>query len=213
MLSLIERLQTYYAPFEGPARNLSTGIELEPAIVEGLIGARSVGEEMHRMFYTDRLLSSDVDFLCANKEKHHKNGPRKEKGSKSFIHFEGRSSGTWYDCGKVSRQARGFSHCLTKYPLAISTPDGKLYQPGSKAKFRNYLIEQAEAVMESPPCQATCIYDGMAIMRASSPAAKLGQYMSDHGWCKMQVKFLQVTAAGHRKGQGLIGCIKEFFCV
>ena len=36
---------------------------------------------------------------------------------------------------------------------------------------------------------------------------------SSTGWCKMQVKFLQVTAAGNREGQGLIGCIKEFCCV
>ena len=36
---------------------------------------------------------------------------------------------------------------------------------------------------------------------------------SSYGWCKMQVKFLQVTVAGHCEGQGLIGCIKEFCCV
>ena len=34
-----------------------------------------------------------------------------------------------------------------------------------------------------------------------------------YGWCKMQVKFLQVSAAGHRESQGLIGCIKEFCCL
>ena len=62
-MSLIEKLQTYYTPFEGPACSLLTGIELEPAIVDGLIGARSVGEEMYCMFYTDCLLSSEVDFL------------------------------------------------------------------------------------------------------------------------------------------------------
>eukprot|EP00112_Aurelia_sp_Birch-Aquarium-sp1_P017335 Seg4002.3 transcript_id=Seg4002.3/GoldUCD/mRNA.D3Y31 product="hypothetical protein" protein_id=Seg4002.3/GoldUCD/D3Y31 len=33
--------------------------------------------------------------------------------------------------------------------------------------------------MESPPCHATCIYDGMATIRASSPAVTWGQYMSD----------------------------------
>ena len=33
------------------------------------------------------------------------------------------------------------------------------------------------------------------------------------GLCKMQVKLLQVTAAGHREGTGLIGCTKEFCCV
>ena len=76
---------------------------------------------------------------------------------------------------KCHDKREAFSHCLTKYPLAISTPDSKLYQPGSKSKFTNYLIEQAEAVMESPSCQVTFIYDGMAIIRASSPAATLGQ--------------------------------------
>ena len=34
-----------------------------------------------------------------------------------------------------------------------------------------------------------------------------------YGCCKMQVKFLQATTAGHRKGQWLIGCTKEFCCV
>ena len=34
-----------------------------------------------------------------------------------------------------------------------------------------------------------------------------------NGWCKMQVKFLQVTVAGHSEGQWVIGCTKEFCCV
>ena len=94
---------------------------------------------------------------------------------------------------KCHDKRKAFSHCLTKYPLAISTPDGRLYQPGSKAKFRNYLIEQAEAIMESPPCHATCIYDGMATIRASSPAATWGQYMSD------QLKALTPPAGWYAK--------------
>eukprot|EP00112_Aurelia_sp_Birch-Aquarium-sp1_P017334 Seg4002.2 transcript_id=Seg4002.2/GoldUCD/mRNA.D3Y31 product="hypothetical protein" protein_id=Seg4002.2/GoldUCD/D3Y31 len=79
VLSLIERLKTYHTPFEGPTRNLSTGIELEPAIVEGLIGARSVGEEMHRMFYKDRLWSSEVDFFAPIKRSTIKTGLEKKK--------------------------------------------------------------------------------------------------------------------------------------
>ena len=78
----------------------------------------------------------------------------------------------------MSQQARGIFTLRNKVSSG-KTPDGRLYQPGSKSQFRNYLIEQAEAVMESPPCQVTCIYDGMAIIRASSPAATLGQYMYD----------------------------------
>ena len=61
-------------PFEGPARNLMTGIELKSTIVEGLIRARSVGEEMHCMFYTDHLLSSEVDFFAPIKRSTIKTG-------------------------------------------------------------------------------------------------------------------------------------------
>ena len=39
---------------------------------------------------------------------------------------------------------------------------------------------------------------------------KCGDAMLQNGLCKKQVKFLQVTAAGHREGQGLIGCTKDF---
>ena len=178
-VSLIEKLQTYYTPFEGLARNISTGIELEPAIVEGLIGARSVGEEMHRMFYTDRLLSSEVDFYAPIKRSTINTGlDKKEKAAKALSVLKEDRQALGIIMAKCHDNREAFSHCLTKYPLSISTPDGKLYQPGSKSKFRNHLIEQAEAVMESPPCQATCIYDGMALIRASNPAATLGQYMS-----------------------------------
>ena len=181
VVSLIEKLQTYYTPFEGQARSLSTGIELEPAIVDGLIGARSVGEEMHQMFYTDRLLLSEVDFFAPIKRSTIKMGleKKKKKAAKALSVLKEDRQVLGMVVAKCHDKREAFSHCLIKYPLAISTPDGKLYQPSSKSKFRNYLIEQAEAVMESPPCQVACIYDGMAIIRASSPAATLGQYMSD----------------------------------
>ena len=87
VVSLIEKLQTYYTPFEGLARNISTGIELEPAIVEGLIGARSVGEEMHRMFYTDRLLSSEVDFYAPIKRSTINTGLDKKKRQQKLYQF------------------------------------------------------------------------------------------------------------------------------
>ena len=173
--------QTYYTPFEGPARILSTGSELEPAIVDGLIGARSVGEEMRRMFYTDRLLSSEVDYFAPIKRSTIKTGleKKKKKAAKALSVLKEDCQAIGMIVAKCHDQREEFSHCLTKYPLAISTPDCKLYQPDSKSKFRNYLIEHAEAVTMSPPCQVTCIYDGMAIIRASSPAATLGQFMSD----------------------------------
>ena len=179
--SLIEKLQTYHTPFEGPARNISTGIELDTAIVQGLIGVRSVGEEMHRIFYTDRVLSNTVDFFAPIKRSTIKTGLEKKQkaAAKALSVLREDRQALGLIVAKCHNKREAFSHCLMKYPLAISTPDGKLYQPGSKAKFRNYLIEQAGAVIEGPPREATCIYDGMAIIRASSPAETWGQYMSD----------------------------------
>ena len=131
------------------------------------------------MFYTDPLLLSEVDFFALIKRSTIKTGLEKKKATKALSVLKEDCQALGMIVVKCHDKREAFSHCLTKYPLVLSTPDSKLYQSGSKSKFTNYLIEQAEAVMESPPCQVTFIYDGMAIIRASSHAATLGQCMSD----------------------------------
>eukprot|EP00794_Sanderia_malayensis_P011440 gene11440-12636_t len=44
VMNLIEKLRTYSYPFAGPARTLSTGIEISPEIVTGLLEAKSAAE-------------------------------------------------------------------------------------------------------------------------------------------------------------------------
>ncbi len=81
---------------------------------------------------------------------------------------------------KCHSKRDAFSHCLSSYPLAIATTDGKLYQPGSKAEFRNYILQEADASIMSPPLQAMWIYDAMATIRASKPAKTWVDYVANN---------------------------------
>eukprot|EP00794_Sanderia_malayensis_P001132 gene1132-488_t len=177
---MVEKLKTYPNPVSGPARLISSGIELQPVTVEGLLQARSIGEEMHNAFYSDRLISCNVDFFEPVKKSGIKTGLEKKKKTGkvlSVLKEDRQALGIIVE--KCHNKRDAFSHCLTTYPLAIATTDGKLYQPGSKAKFRNYIIEEADASIMSPPLQATWIYDAMATIRASKPAKTWGDYMAN----------------------------------
>ena len=180
VISLVEKLCTYSNPFEGPAHTLATGVQIAPEIVTGLLTARSTGEEMHRKFYSDRLLSPEIDYFQPIKRSNIKTGlEKKKKTTKALSVLKEDRQALGLIVSKCQNKREAFCHCLTKYPLAIATPDGKLYQPGSKANFRNHLIKQAEANVMSPPRGGTVIYDGMAVIRASKPAATWGHYMAD----------------------------------
>eukprot|EP00794_Sanderia_malayensis_P006502 gene6502-7247_t len=152
--AMVEKLKTYPNPFSGPARLISSGIELQPVTVEGLLQARSIGEEMHNAFYSDRLISCNVDFFEPVKKSGIKTGLEKKKKTGkvlSVLKEDRQALGIIVE--KCHNKRDAFSHCLTTYPLAIATTDGKLYQPGSKAKFRNYIIEEADASIMSPLCK------------------------------------------------------------
>ena len=60
-----------------------------------------------------------------------------------------------------------FKYLLKNFPLAVSIPEGKLYQPENKYLFRSYLIELSnvevsEIIVISNPI---VIYDAMPIVR------------------------------------------------
>ena len=67
---------------------------------------------------------------------------------------------------KYPKKQEAFKDLLKDFPLAISIPEGKLYQPKTKCLFRSYLIELSNAevseiiVISNP----IVIYDTMAIV-------------------------------------------------
>ena len=54
---------------------------------------------------------------------------------------------------------------LTTFPLRLATPEGNLGQRNNKALLRNFLITEANAIVENPDLIRSCwIVDGMALI-------------------------------------------------
>ena len=58
---------------------------------------------------------------------------------------------------------QSFAFPIYTFPLSLATPDGNLRQ-STKSMLRNYMIEQAGAVIEHPTFYVRWIYHGMAIL-------------------------------------------------
>ena len=56
---------------------------------------------------------------------------------------------------KYPEKHEAFKYPLTTFPLAVSAPEGKLYQPKTKYLFRNYLIELSNFKFKSY-CHLRC---------------------------------------------------------
>ena len=69
-----------------------------------------------------------------------------------------------------------FKYLITSLPLNIAKPEGALRQ-GSKAIFRNHLIEEVNAKQTHPPLHSRWIFDGMAAIRAFKPKTKHTQHL------------------------------------
>ena len=55
---------------------------------------------------------------------------------------------------------------LTTFPLSLATPEGNLRQRNNKALLRNFLITEANAIVENPDLiRSRWIVDGMALIR------------------------------------------------
>ena len=78
--------------------------------------------------------------------------------------------------GKGADLHQSFAFPITTYPLSLATPDGNLRQ-GTKSLLRNYMIEQANAVIEHPLFYARWIYNGMAILRILKPKSTYRELM------------------------------------
>ena len=57
-------------------------------------------------------------------------------------------------------------YLLTTFPLSLATPEGNLRQRNNKALLRNFLITEANAIVENPDLiRSRWIVDGMALIR------------------------------------------------
>ena len=147
---LVTQLDQYFNPFvDGPARHMKTGTGNSRSFI-----FYRKGESQYTMFANTRLKATEetrVDFFHPIKKMNLKTGMEKS-------HIVAKA----VDILKEDRQAFGFlvgkstspqdahSHPLTSVPLALATPQKDLIQ-GSKACFRNFLIDESNSISESFP--------------------------------------------------------------
>ncbi len=91
-----------------------------------------------------------------------------KKTPRVFAHKEEDRQAFGVLVGKAATLEEAFTFPITSIPLSLATPEGSLRQ-SDKASLRNYLIKQAEAVVDCPPKRARWIIDGMALFRIVKP--------------------------------------------
>ena len=57
---LTNQLREYFNPFiDAPARHFTTGVEIEPDVIKGLLNSQEIGEESYKTFINERIKKTD----------------------------------------------------------------------------------------------------------------------------------------------------------
>ena len=77
--------------------------------------------------------------------------------------------------GKINSAKKAHSHPLTSVPLALASPEKDLRQ-GSKASFRNFIINESDAITDESPVRAEWVIDKMGAVRSVTPRNTWAEY-------------------------------------
>ena len=150
-----------------------TGAEIPGNITNGLLSPRKCGAERVNQFMIKRLLSREVivydsiqrsTIVTSLKKK------RKEKKQRKVIYVKEDCKALGLFVERYPEKHEPFN-ALTTFPLAISTTEGKLYQPKTKYYFINCFIELSNAKVSETNASLIVIFDAMAIV-LSFPSLK-----------------------------------------
>ena len=176
---LVSKLDSYFDPFlAGPARHFKTGIQIDQAVINGLLSSTQLGNGMFQEFVETRLKEVDdrisiFERVCNPKLKTGLEKPKKVPKIISSLKEDRQAFGAM--TGRKMSPEELLSYPLTSVPLALASPDGDLRQ-GSKASLRNHLIEDADALTTQPATGAFWIVDGMAVVRSILCKETWGEY-------------------------------------
>ena len=153
-------------PFHGLARNMISGLEITPKIIDSLLGATATGEKRKTEFVTDRVFSRKTSFFLPIKKSGVTYQEEKKKAPKAVSVMKEDRQALGLFVSKCTDKKAAFHYPLTTYPLAIANPEETLYRPKTKYKFRNLLTKLApDSIQDNPPENAVHIYDAMAVVR------------------------------------------------
>ncbi len=172
------KLHSYHVnPFEdGHARTITTGVEIDSNVVNGLIEAADIGNKRYTEFVKERLVSGNQSIFDAIKKQKLLTGMEKKKKVAKAISIlkEDRQAFGLLIAKAVSIE-EAFQFPITTLPLALATPEGQLRQ-SDKAVLRNYLVQESNALTTECPTDAIWLIDGMATFRSVKPKATYAEW-------------------------------------
>ena len=147
--------------------NLSRGEKIDKTVDNDMGQVEILGKEKLNEFIQGRLINWQAGFLNTIKKNIPKTGIKLEKRSKIKI-----VSTLQEDCQALELNVdislsleEAFPYPLIPVTLSFTTPDGKLWQSGSReASFWNYIIKESEVLHTFPPEDAVWFIDSMALI-------------------------------------------------
>ena len=142
---------------------MAASAEIPGTIVKRLLSARKYGKERVKQFIKKEIAIPGSKFLGSTIA----TSLKKKKKRKLISVLKEDHQALCLFVEKYPVKQEVFKYLLKNFPLAISIPEGKLYQPENKYLFRSYLTELSNAevseiIVTSNPI---VIYDTMAIVR------------------------------------------------
>ena len=151
---------------------LLRGEKIDKTVDNDMGQVEILGKEKLNEFIQGRLINWQAGFLNTIKKNIPKTGIKLEKKSKIKI-----VSTLQEDCQALELNVdislsleKAFPYPLIPVTLSFTTPDGKLWQSGSReASFWNYIIKESEALHTFPPEDAAWFIDSMVLIKCLKP--------------------------------------------
>ena len=169
--SLKDQLAKYGVdPFDNcPPRCLSTGVEIDEAVVRDMLDAPAIGNALFKKFVHERLESNKTGYFDPIKKVKLNNGVEKKKPiPKAVTLLKEDRQAFGLIIGKSVSLQEAFKYPITTVPLAVATTESTLRQ-SDKASLRNFLITESNSVSEEPPKNCSWFIDGLAAVRSLQP--------------------------------------------
>ena len=146
---------------DGPARNLTTGREIDREVIDGRLHAEDVGNKRFIAFVQDRLVESKKLFFERICKVRLKTGSEKKKGVlKSLSVLKEDCQAFSLLLNKTEKLAQAFKFPISFVPLAVASPELTLYQ-SDKAGLRNYIIKLSKSSSHKYPRDTQWVVDGI----------------------------------------------------
>ena len=165
--------------FDGPARSISTGKEIDHKIILGLLSSDLQGNETFQQFVQERFVNGQKSFFSKISKLKIETGLKKTLTKPKPVQILKEDVQGF---GILAEQKipleEAFEYPLTTVPLSISEGADNL-RSGSKSNFRNYLVDTYGVSSQSYPSSAVWIYDASRVIRIVPPRSTYREYFDD----------------------------------